>query len=273
MLNFTENIQLKIRNQISWIYKELIKSEREKKENNTNMGENNKYLLLTNDNKYYIYITKFNDQSNRETALIYIFKDKNEECIIIPREIINWKESNEYLLEGYKFNNEMYFSDILYPKNNEDFLKRRDHMKKIIKTNDKMCYINEERGDILIGKVLNCIEMNDNIINETMKNMILRNFKYKNDINTGEVVYGNEIEKQKIIIKSLDFEPKEFLITKGNKIEIYNVVDIETKNVQGLLLIKTLEQSKFIKKMFQEQKEIKMKCFWDKQFEKWTFAL
>ena len=30
------------------------------------------------------------------------------------------------------------------------------------------------------------------------------------------------------------------------------------------------KQSRFMKKMFQDQKEVKIKCFWDKKFGKWT---
>lgn len=286
MLNFSENIEIYYKNYIKDVLYKIVKEEHEYKQDLVNIDdESRRFLLVTNGNKYYIWISKFSENKflNREDAkdsnkaLVFIFnKDlQDEQWIIIPDNVINWEYSEEYLLEGYLYDNEMYFSDILYPNFNRGYLNRRNTLKKILKnqTDKNMIYIREYRGekDIILGKLINMIELKDEGTDETMKRILLKNFKHKTSEITEEIVNGRELIKntikRQLLEENIDYKE----IEKGNKIEIYNVYNADTKNNEGLLLVKTLKQSLLLRELFNnDTKRIKVKCKYDIKKKKWT---
>lgn len=287
MLNFSENIERYYKNYIKDILYKIVKEEHEYKKDLVNVDEEGaRFLLVTNGNKYYIWICKFSENKflNREEkdankALIFIFNRElqEEQWIIVPENVINWEYSDEYLLEGYLYDNEMYFSDILYPNFKRGYIYRRDILKKILKeqTSRNMIYIREYRGekDIILGKLINMIELKDEGVDETMKKILLKNFKHKITEVTEEIINGRELIKNTIKKDMLEEKTEEKEIQKGNKIEIYNVYNVETKNNEGLLLVKTLKQSKQLNELFSDKvKTVKVKCKYDIKKKKWTLV-
>jgi hypothetical protein len=285
MLNFTKNIELYYKDYIKNILYKIVEDENIKRQNYVEVDEENKrYLLVTNGEKYYIWISKFSESKflkdeNKELdnkAIIFIFNrnlDK-EQWVIIPDNVIKWENSDEYLFEGYLFDNEMYFSDTIYPNFNRGYIYRRTIMKEIFtEKTEKMVYIREYRGekDIILGKIINMIEIKEDGKDETMKRLILKNFKHNIKNTTEEIVNGKDIIKSesKQDIKVDTIEDK--IIERGNKIEIYNVYNVESHNKEGLLWVKTLKQSIFLREEFKEDvTRIKIKCRYDTNKQKWT---
>lgn len=285
MLNFSENIEMYYKNYIKDILYKIVKEEHEYKQDLVNIDEEGgRFLLVTNGNKYYIWISKLenkflNKEDTRDSnkALVFIFNKElqDEQWIIVPDNIINWEYSEEYLLEGYLYDNEMYFSDILYPNFNRGYIYRRSIFKKIIReqTSKNMIYIREQRGekDIVLGKLINMIELKEEGVDETMKRILLKNFKYKTSEITEEIVNGRELIKNTIRKEKTEEKIEEKEIEMGNKIEIYNVYNIDTKNNEGLLLVKTLKQSIMLRELFNNKiKRVKIKCKYDIKKKKWT---
>lgn len=285
MLNFTQNIELYYKDYIKDILYKIVEDENVQRQNYVEVDDESKrYLLVTNGEKYYIWISKFSEskflkEEKKEfdnKAIIFIFNREldREQWIIIPDNVINWENSDEYLLEGYLFDNEMYFSDLIYPNYNRGYIYRRSIIKDIFKEKtEKMIYIKEYRGekDVILGKLINMIEIKEEGKDETMKRLILKNFKHKINNVREEIINGREIikseSKHDIILETIE----EKIIERGNKIEIYSVYNIDTHNKEGLLWVKTLKQSKFLRDEFKEDvTKIKVKCRYDIQKQKWT---
>jgi hypothetical protein len=286
MLNFNQSVELYYKNHIRDMIYKITEEEKEKKCNLVNVdNENTKYLLVTNGNKYFVWISKFketeflnNEEAKVEKAIVFIFSKSliTEQWVIVPLTVINWEYTHEeYLFEGYLFDNELYFSDIIYPNYNKGYLDRREIIKNIFKSQTKLTYIKEKRGenDIILGKLINMIEIKEDGRDETMKKLLLKNFKHKIDYVSEEIVNGRELVKTTISkeIKNKNEELKE--IEMGKKIELYNVYNVETKNNEGLLLVKTLKQSKFLKEQFEKSSNrILVNCKYDEKRKKWTIA-
>lgn len=286
MLNFNQSVELYYKNHIRDMIYKITEEEKEKKCNLVNVdNENTKYLLVTNGNKYFVWISKFNEtkflnneEAKVEKAIVFIFSKSlaTEQWIIIPLTVINWEYTHqEYLFEGYLFDNELYFSDIIYPNYNKGYLDRREIIKNIFKSQSKLTYIKEKRGekDIILGKLINMIEIKEDGRDETMKKLLLKNFKHKIENVYEEIVNGRELIKTNITkeLKNKNEELKE--IEMGKKIELYNVYNVETKNNEGLLLVKSLKQSKFLREEFEKSNtRIVVKCKYDENRKKWTMV-
>lgn len=284
MLTSNESIELYYKDYIKDILYKIKEDEKKNKENYIEIDEENKkYLLITNGSKYYIWISKYSEKREEKDlenkALVYIFDKllKREQWITIPDNIIDWGEYNEYLLEGYLFENEMYFSDMIYPNTKIGYERRRDIMKRLIKSKiedkNRMIYIKEDRGelDIKLGKIINMIELKEDMKDETMKRLLLRNFKHKikEEYIREEIVNGREIIKTLIKKEILEEKIEEKIIEKGEKIEIYNVYNKDTKDKEGILWVKSLEDSKKLKKRFELESKIIVDCKFDKKRQKW----
>ncbi len=287
MLNFNQSVELYYKNHIRDMIYKITEEEKEKRGNLVNVDdENTKYLLITNGDRYFVWISKFNEteflnneEVKVEKAVVFIFSKSltTEQWVIIPLAVINWEYTNqEYLFEGYLFDNELYFSDIIYPNYNKGYLDRREIIKNIFKSQSKLTYIKEKRGekDIILGKLINMIEIKEDGRDETMKKLLLRNFKHKIENISEEIVNGRELIKTSItkeVKNGNEIELKE--IEKGKKIELYNVYNVKTKNNEGLLLVKTLKQSKFLRDEFEKSNDrIVAKCKYDEKRKKWTMV-
>ena len=290
MLNFTTSIELYYKNYIKDILYRIVDETKQNAVDRVNIDEENtKYLLLTNGAKYFIWISKFNETefSNVEEktektvnkAIVFIFnKELNkEQWVMIPQKAINWEYSDEYLLEGYLYANEMYFSDCIYPNFNRGYMYRRNVLKGIFEEQpENMVYIKENRSekDIILGKLINMIEIKDEGVDETMKRMLLRNFKYKvaeTEV-VEELIKGREVVKiTKAPEKRTSEKIEEKELRRGDKIEIYHVYNIDTKNAEGLLLVKTMKQSRMLDEMFKDDTAVlRVKCKFDEKRKKWT---
>lgn len=270
MLNNKESLIIKAQNQIKILIQKILLGEKQKERFITNES----YLILVKETKYFIWISK-NLLDNK--ACIYIFtKDfLQEEWITIKDEYVNWIE-NEYLLEGYLVDNEMYFSDILYPIYNINYENRRSVMKKIfINSKSRTNYVIQDRGpfNIILGKICNYIRLSENPKDDNfLKNLMKRNFKDGKVNFHEEYINNNKIVKTRIDLEKKEILPKTFRLKKGSKIELYELYELETNNYIGYLYIKTLKESKYIKEYLNNDIEtIKVNCEWNDFLQAWQF--
>lgn len=253
-------------------------------------NENLSYLLLNNGNKYYIWIYTVENE-----ARMYFFKENDildESCITIKKSDINWNinwnlnsdklvglNKNCYLLEGYVFENEMYFSDILYPYYKLDYNNRREIMYNLInKSSSNLPYVVMYRGkDIIIGKVLPVIrqEPQEKTLNKTFENLMFANFKYGRQLEEKSLIFEKSVLKQKLKQKKIIRNEEYKKIRKGKKIELYEVYNILNGNYEGLLYVKSLKDSKKMKCLIEENIDdnLNMKCKFDEEKMKWSILL
>ena len=278
--------QIKIRENIKKIFKEIYDYSKTQEYLDID-NENISYLLLNNGNKYYIYL-QLDSETNE--SRVYIFEQNNilnEICITIKKSDINWNilkdfniglKKNCYLLEGYLFENDMFFSDIIYPYYKLNYTKRRDIIKNIInKENRVVPYIIQYRGkDIILGKIMNVIKQEKDEIsclNKTFENLMRVNFKYNNELSNSNLIFEKNIIKMDLKVEKVKREIELKEITRGKKIELYNVYNINSKNFEGILLIKTLKESKYIKNLFKNEEKLELMCKYNNDKKKWCLDI
>ena len=96
-----------------------------------------------------------------------------------------------------------------------------------------------------------------------------KNFKYSCDY---FLCISSSYEK-KLVKWDIKSETRDLVIRCGKKSEIYNVYTMETNECFGLLYIKTLKDSKYIRDLTQGQSEIVHSCKFNERFKKWQLVV
>lgn len=96
----------------------------------------------------------------------------------------------------------------------------------------------------------------NNVHRDSLMNIFYNNFKYRN--------FYIDISKQSTV-------QNKKIIKDNNFSEIYNVYDIKTNNFEGLLRIKTLQDSINILEKYKNSSDKIFKCVFNHDFGKWQF--
>ena len=222
-------------------------------------------IIPNNNKKFYLYIIQkslIEDCNSKFSCLYFFSPDNPNENFYIETETFS---KDILLFEGYlykKENNKQEFLITDYLMNNNVVLK---HSYKL-------------RRELLVKNyqhLFNCI-INDNIsinIHQVLENINLikifkTNFIYSDYLNCTETVVDSFKKTRVIDTKSI--EPKKMIIQSSDITEIYNVYEKDTHNCQGVLYIKTLGNSKTLKKMFLKDNNIEILCEYNTIFNKWS---
>jgi hypothetical protein len=254
-----------------------------KNKDSINVYNNVPILNVNNHKKYYLYIIKKSklDNSNSNFNILYFFPDSStlefyKDDLLIKNKLneffieINSIFEDDLLLEGYIYTKKE--TPLHYHYCITDILVRNES---IVDCNYQLRYtlLNE----ILMNKKLD--NLNDNLTislhhiiyknNMGLISVLLENFKYKNELCCIE-----EIDNyNKKIIKYIDpsFQLVEKYISKGKYSDVYDVLNISSKESDGILYVKGIKESKKLKELFKksETKYIKLTCEYNKSFNKW----
>lgn len=244
-----------------------------------NTGNSYDYLIPNNNKKYYLFIMKKNTLESQKTnyEILYFFPDqynfeyKND--VNIQMNIsdfcleIDSVFDDELLLEGYLYKNddkyEYLFTDILMKSKqiiNVSFNLRYIMLNEIIKK------IGKERLHYLNNHMTINIHPIFDIENEKLIKLFKNNFIYKNQIDCIEKI--SQFSKRRFICtKNDDIELKNIKI--GKYTDVYNVYNINSNNLEGILYIKGIQESRTIKELFKNVSIITLKCKWNQNFCKW----
>lgn len=273
----------KIRNRINNIYSKM--------KNNLKIFDTQSLIFFTNKEKVFIYITKANNllvKNNKgkigenNLSYIYIYNNVLEYCIVANNNDINYEENvDEYLIEGYLFNNQkhftnnsnnIYFGNLIFPYI-DNFVEKLNILNNIFFQNDlKYNYLTQDKGnpfDFKFNGILPFIFSDDPLYDLKMK-LIFNNFKYSKNLNTKKTIYSNnqyEISefytnnKKEIKLKYICF----------TKYGIYSVYNIDNNNFEGYLYIKSAKNFNIIKKKIPNDNSIQIKCgcMFNLNFMKW----
>ena len=110
--------------------------------------------------------------------------------------------------------------------------------------------------------------------NEETSNDILvifkNNFKYKDEINSVEII--EHVHPQKIKKKHVNNQQSKIMKKiVPYKSDVYNVYNITTNNHDGILYIKSIEDSKKLRELT-NGKEIILECYYNHKFKKWAWS-
>jgi len=286
-VNYSETNVLKskyLSNILELYNKEIIS------ESKTLVNNEQKYIIPNNNNKYYLLIVNKNDITsnniNSKYKICYFFPDENSNDNLIMKnsktdfyvEIDNYKTTfshNNYLFEGYLYNvnaNKTFLiTDILAIDSNLvkcDYSLRYSLIYKLIGSQK----LNNLNGHLTIG-IHSIFELDSELYDTSIQiaqlyKIFKNNFIFKDDISAlehvSEVSIKKHMEISKIVLKN---EIK--IITKGKYIDVYNVYNNITNNHEGILYVKGLKESKYIKQLFDINDSVEIECVFNNNFKKW----
>ena len=261
-----------------------------------NLNLNCEYHLIPNNNqKYFLYISQKNKlerigSNQKNYNFLYFFPDKISKEYYSNNKLEYNKLSDFYieidlvfsydiLLEGYLYRSKegklhYLLTDILY-KNTD-----------LITFDYKLRY--NLLNEIFMPLKKNLINLNDHLyinlhpmfnnINENMITIFKHNFIFKEQLCCLEKI--ELFSKERSIIVDYPSEgntqenTKDYvikLIEKTKYADVYNVFDKVTNNKQGILYIKGVKDSKYIKELFNKNSNsiIEHECIFNKNFNKW----
>lgn len=237
---------------------------------NTIFIDTKTFLVPNNNNKYYCFIT--NKGNNYKT--LYFFPEEDSYAFsdffleIDSDKLNKIPQLDNCLIEGYMYNqsNEFLISDILI--NNSNIMTCNYSLRySLIKTLFTLPILLNGHININIHNILEKKENNDDI---QIYNIFKYNFKYGNEINSIEYIPESQFNKTKITSlspKSNEIKIKK--ITKCNFVDVYDVINIDDFNNEGTLYIKTISNSKFLRKITENKEFVEIECSYNTKFKKW----
>ena len=228
----------------------------------------NKFIIPNNNIKYYCFIMpkKLIDHKSNY-SILFFFPEKITNIhteFFIESDI---KIESPILYEGYLYDQEYLITDILY--HNGDvvdlpYLKRHD-----ILSQNKSVFAKITTNILLISINIHPF-IEENIDNINVQLLIFKyNFKYKDSVQNYIESIENEFKKQQIYTCK-EISEKQFIITKTKQTEIYNVNEMSTNNTIGVLFVKNLKESRYLKNIFKNDTSILLDCIYNNMFNKWT---
>ena len=290
-VNYSETNLLKSKylSNILELYNQEILSESKKLVDNVQ-----KYIIPNNNNKYYLLIVNKNDVTsnnmNTKYKIFYFFPDtehntsnnivkntKSDFYVEIDNHKANFPNSN-YMFEGYLYtsNEQKHFfiTDILAVDSKIvkcDYSLRYSLIHKLIANQQ----LNNLNGHLNINTHsifdLNSESCETNVQTRQIFNMFKNNFIFKDEISTIE--YVNEVSFKKHR-EQCTFNTEHTLndtkiITKGKYIDVYNVFNKITNNLEGILYVKGLQESKHLQNLSSSLNSFQLNCKFNHHFKKW----
>lgn len=263
------------------------------KSNKIEIKESQKYMIPNNNNKFYMFVTNKQDTTNNKNdnkyKILYFFPSNEQKNNLFKHlitdfyvEIDNSKSTNftksNYLFEGFLYNkdafNNFLISDILSVDNKIiecEYSLRYTLINNIMNSSN----LDNLNGHLNIG-IHSMFEYDTDNYNMILK-MFKNNFKFKNDINSVQIINDNNLIKTNTQNITVGIETQKSIkkkITKGKFIDVYNVCNINTNNNEGILYIRTINDSKMMRKMFEDKENngvffLEILCEYNDHFKKW----
>jgi hypothetical protein len=225
-------------------------------------SEQKTFIVPNNNKKYYSFI--INKGQNYKT--LYFFPEKEENTssdffLEIDSSKLN-ENCNNCLLEGYMYSNnkEFLITDMLI-NNNSIITSEYSLRYSLLKTLFNETLLN---GHLYIN-IHNILPECEDI---QIYNIFKANFKYGIEINSMEYINDTKVNVNDVNkVNNTITEMKQ--ISKGNFVDMFVVNNIETLNNEGILYVKTLSDSKYLRKVLKDKENIILKCKYNNQFKKW----
>jgi hypothetical protein len=247
-----------------------------------NTGISYDYIIPNNNKKYYLLVTKKSqlEQTNTNYNILYFFPDFYESNLVKHENSISDESSKDFYLEiDNTFKNDFLFEGYLYKQGDKYEYLLTDILikdKNIINVSYelRMTLLNEILLEITREKLK---ELNNHMTinihpifdmeNENFISIFKKNFVYKNEICSIERV--SKFEKTRYIEQAFSDKTTIKNITTTNYTDVYNVYNYTSNNLEGILYIKGISESKYMKQLFKQNKIVHLECSYNTKFSKW----
>lgn len=246
-----------------------------------NTGVSLHYLIPNNNIKYFLLVTNKNklEQVKDNYNIFYFFPDNQSVKTYEDNNNIKNTINDFYLEVDNKFNDEYLFEGYLY-KSNDDNDKYHFLLTDILIKNKNVIDLEYNLRYIMLNEILNkCVlkELNNYVTinihqifdkyNENLIKVFHDNFIYKNDLCCIENI--ENFKKQRFLKSIHKNEIETKIIEFGKYTDVYNVYNTNSNNLEGILYIKGINESKQIKKLFKSNCRINLICKYNTNFSKW----
>ena len=259
-----------------------------------NFGD--KYYMIPNNNKkFYMLITNKieinSNNTNSKYKILYFFPESCESkhslnileknkisdfFVEVDNQLLVDFKYSKYLFEGYLYNNENYLiTDILFIDN------------KIVDCNYQLRYglifnLIKKISTIKFNGHLNInihpifdFQDHENTNDNKLLSIFKNNFIYKDEINNIEIIENINLKKIRKNAENLNKQSlNETCIKRITpfKSDVYNVYNIDNNNHEGILYIKSMNDSKHIRELIKNKNFIEVKCIYNTHFNKWSIC-
>lgn len=228
-----------------------------------NLRNDQDIVIPNNGIKYYMFVSP---KVSTNFKTLYFFPE-NFTCEHYEffMEVENSMFKHEkYLFEGFLYNNNNFLvSDILFINTN---LVKTDYYTRFNLIND-----NIPKPIHNINGFFN-ISIHHYLSGYDLLQFFSNNFFFKNELTQLEIINNNNFQKTIKLLQSEKLNSNK-LIEKTKIVELYNVYNLETKNHEGVLYIKSIKDSKIIKDLCKNKDSTIIECKWNKIFNKWSLSV
>jgi hypothetical protein len=111
--------------------------------------------------------------------------------------------------------------------------------------------------------------------NETLLKVFMDNFVFARFLCSREKILSGSYSKTKTLVcdDSRDNVPCEKWIEQGPYSDVYNVFNVTTRNREGILYVKGIRESEYLRNMFNGKDTVKCLCVYNKVFHKFQIVL
>lgn len=250
------------------------------------------FVVPNNNKKFYLLITHNSNINKTDNYnVLYFFPDKVTVDYLSENKLQANKVSEffieidyifpfECLVEGYLYeadkssnisNQCFLITDILSIKKNteqEHFVIKSDYSVRYSVINElflellpKMSCLNNH-----LSISIHPVFQETHTKNNSIVKVFMKNFIFHSQLTCIETISSFQ-KTRKIIDNSTLIENK--IITKTDLSDVYTVRDVKSNNDQGILYVKTIEISKYLKKQFNSTNTITLPCQFNSHFNKW----
>lgn len=261
-----------------------------------NTGVSNDYIIPNNNKKFYLLITnksllelsttsnvsniKNVNNKTKKYNILYFFPDQQSIDYYKMDKVICNTLHDRYLEIDEVFNDQFLLEGYLYYKDNKfEYL-----LTDILLKNDQVVNLSYELRYTMLNELVVNIsrqvlkDLNNHISinlhpvfsmnNENLIKIFQDNFIYSTELCSIERISNFKKRRLYDAIKKEENSSKR--ITKGEYTDVYNVYNIQTNNYEGILYIKGIVESRFMKNLFNENgTEIIISCTYNTSFKKW----
>jgi len=234
------------------------------------------FIIPNNNKKFYLCISSKGSNFNQ----LYFFQDSYSDWNV---DLLTQNQHSDFFLEiDKRFNEPLLFEGYLYAlndkytflisdilmKNNQvvvlDYPLRYTMLNEIILNTPTLQHLNDHL-DISIHPVFPSY-------NELMVTVFRQNFIFKNFIVALETITDDKKTRHLLCLPNHN-KTRMMYIERGAYADVYNVLDKESGNKEGILYIKKISDSKYAKQLFKNKDKIEHACKYNQMFNKWELCV
>jgi hypothetical protein len=233
--------------------------------------------IVNNNRKYYLLILP-KTNATQSYKILYFFPDSsginefgknniNNKDFFLEIDYKSCFSKKYYLFEGYLYDNSYYYiTDILYFDESVitfDYMARYNLINEILFSS-----LNELKGlngylTFGIHTLLDC---------DSKINLFQNNFEFKDQLVSIETVSHNSLKKSRHYYMTYPTLVESKIIIKSKYSDVYKVLNNKTNNEEGILYIKSLNDSNKMNDIFSQKtigSSVSLKCEYNHVIKKW----